>query len=154
MVTAWIPKFPKCIVTCIVYFAQALTSEIINSGEMLGTPIECHTFVIFDDAGQKRKQVSINSIQFENNKHHYRNFNKSLEMLDWLLHRPEFWLRFLLRLELKILTPAPAPVENPNSGWSLLRNSDSVIISALCLCTWRVVQRWSLSGLPVGYPAG
>jgi len=27
--------------------------ETITSGEMLGTPIQCHTFVIYDDTGQK-----------------------------------------------------------------------------------------------------
>jgi len=52
MITAWIPQLPKCIVTCTLYFAWALTCETINSGEMLGTPTECNTFVIHDDAGQ------------------------------------------------------------------------------------------------------
>ena len=73
-----------------------------------------------------RKHVSINSIQFENNKHHCRNCNWSLKIFYWILHRHECWLRLPLRLELQILTPAPA--ENPDSGRSPLRHSGSVII--------------------------
>jgi len=29
--------------------------EAIISGEMLGTPIQCYTFVIYDDTGQKAR---------------------------------------------------------------------------------------------------
>jgi len=29
--------------------------ETIISGEMLGTPTQCHTFVIYDDSGQKTR---------------------------------------------------------------------------------------------------
>jgi len=29
--------------------------ETIISGEMLGTPTQCHTFVIYDDTGQKTR---------------------------------------------------------------------------------------------------
>jgi len=29
--------------------------ETITSGEMPGTPTQCHTFVIYDDAGQKTR---------------------------------------------------------------------------------------------------
>jgi len=53
MVTAWNHKFPNCIVTYTLYFAQAPASETIISREMLGTPTQCHTFVLYDDAGQK-----------------------------------------------------------------------------------------------------
>jgi len=59
-----------------------------------------------------RKHVSITSIQFVSNKHHchhHRKFNRYLKHFDWLLHRPEYWLRLLFRLELKILTPDPSP---------------------------------------------
>ena len=44
--------------------------ETIISGEMLGTPAQCYTFMIYDDTGQKAR---LNSILFDNNKHHYRN---------------------------------------------------------------------------------
>jgi len=37
-----------------LYFAQGLTSETTISGEMLGTPTQCPTVVIYDDAGQKK----------------------------------------------------------------------------------------------------
>jgi len=55
MVTAWNHKFPNCIATYTLYFAQAPASETINSGEMLGTPTQCHTFVTYDDAVQKTR---------------------------------------------------------------------------------------------------
>jgi len=41
--------------------------EAIISGEMLGTPTQCHTFVLYDDTGQKTR-----SILFDN-KYHFRN---------------------------------------------------------------------------------
>ena len=44
--------------------------ETIISGEMFGTPTQCHTLVINDDAGQKTR---LNSILFDTNKHNYRN---------------------------------------------------------------------------------
>jgi len=53
MVTARIHKFPNCIVTYTLYFAQARASETIIGREMLGTPTQCHTFVSYDDAGLK-----------------------------------------------------------------------------------------------------
>jgi len=45
--------------------------ETIIGGEMLGTPTQCHTLCYMTTL--VRKQVSINSILFDNNKHHYRN---------------------------------------------------------------------------------
>jgi len=33
----------------------AQTSKTFNSGEILGTPTQCHTFVIYYDAGQKTR---------------------------------------------------------------------------------------------------
>jgi len=44
--------------------------ETIVSGEILGTPTQYYTFVIYDDTGQKTR---LNSIVYDNNKHHYRN---------------------------------------------------------------------------------
>ena len=46
---------------------------------MLGTLSESHTTVICNDAGQKH--FWINSILFDNNQNHSRNFNRSLWML-------------------------------------------------------------------------
>ena len=117
MVKAWIPNFPKCIVTCTLYFAQAarhlpLKPPIVMKCSVL-PPSVTHLWYMMTLV---RKHVSINSIQFENNKHHCRNFNWSLKIFYWLLHRPECWLRLLVPPELKILTPA----ENPNSGRSPL----------------------------------
>jgi len=43
--------------------------ETIISGEMLSTPTQCHTSVIYDNTGQK---TCHNSILFANNKHQYR----------------------------------------------------------------------------------
>ena len=63
-----------------------LTSETTINCEMLGTPIQCRTFVRMMTL--VRKHVSINFIQFDNNKHHYRNLNIPLTNFDWLLHRP------------------------------------------------------------------
>jgi len=57
---------------------------------MLGTPTQCHTFVIDDDAGQKTRLNPINYILFEDNKHHYTNINRSLKKFDRLLHTPQF----------------------------------------------------------------
>jgi len=45
-------KFPNCIVTYTL-FCIGHNFEIIIRGEMLGTPTQCHTFVIYDDTGQK-----------------------------------------------------------------------------------------------------
>jgi len=36
--------------------------EITISGEMLGTPTQCHTFVIYDDTGQKTRLNSFHSV--------------------------------------------------------------------------------------------
>jgi len=36
--------------------------EIIISGEMLGTPTQCHAFVIYDDTGQKTRFNSFQSV--------------------------------------------------------------------------------------------
>jgi len=65
----------------------AQTSETISGGEMLGTPTECHTFVIYDDAGQKSVKICwsipclhpswkvhtwmTTLVRNQNNKHHY-----------------------------------------------------------------------------------
>jgi len=76
----------RSIVTYTLYFASALNSETIIGVEMLGTHTQCHTFVIDDDAGQKTRLNPTNSILFED-KHHYRNFDRSLKNFDWILHR-------------------------------------------------------------------
>jgi len=46
-----------------------VTSKIIISGEMLGTPTKSHAIVIYDDAGQKKR---LNSTLLD--KHDYSNF--------------------------------------------------------------------------------
>jgi len=59
--------------------------ETIISGEMLGTPTQCHTFVIYDDTGQKTRLklipfcLTTTSIITE---------IRSLKKFDWFLHRP------------------------------------------------------------------
>jgi len=40
----------------VIYGAQPFTGNALKTiiiGEMLGTPTQCHTFVIYDDTGQK-----------------------------------------------------------------------------------------------------
>jgi len=44
MVTGWIPKLSKCIITYTRHFARVLTSETTLSGEMLGALIQCYTY--------------------------------------------------------------------------------------------------------------
>ena len=46
------PKFPNCIVTQHTVFC---IGNNYFSGEMLGTPIQCHIFATYDDAGQKTR---------------------------------------------------------------------------------------------------
>jgi len=36
--------------------------EAIISGEMLGTPTQCYTFVLYDDTGQKTRLNSFHSV--------------------------------------------------------------------------------------------
>ena len=56
-----------------------------------------------------RKHVAINFILFDKNKHHYRNFNKSFTIFDWLLDKlyRSLWLLPLLRFESNTLTAPP-----------------------------------------------
>jgi len=90
-------------------------SETITSGEMLDTPTQCHTFVIYDDAGQKTRLNSINSTLFEKNKHHYRKLKKKLigSCTDLNIDSGsnlKYWLRFLLqRTPVGVHSVIPAP---------------------------------------------
>ena len=45
----------KNIVPYTLYLAQALISETLSSGDMLGTPTQCDTFAIDVDASQKTR---------------------------------------------------------------------------------------------------
>jgi len=44
-------------------FCTGNNFETIICGEMLGTPIQCHTFVIYDDTTLVRKHVSISVVR-------------------------------------------------------------------------------------------
>jgi len=53
---------------------------MLQAGKILDCVISDMTMLV-------RKHASINSILFDN-KNHYRNFKRSLNDFDWLLHRP------------------------------------------------------------------
>jgi len=59
--------------------------ETIISGEMLGTPTQCHTFVIYDDAGQK---THLKLIPFYLTTTSIITEIRFLKNFDWFLHRP------------------------------------------------------------------
>ena len=67
--------------------------ETIISGEMLGTSTQCHTFVIYDDSGQKTRLNYFQSVWQQ---------QASLQKLSSL----KIWLAPAQTL---MLTPAPAP---------------------------------------------
>jgi len=64
-------EIPELHCHLLTVFCTGHNFETIISGEMLGTPTQCHTFVMYNDTGQKTR-LKINSILFDN-KHHYRN---------------------------------------------------------------------------------
>jgi len=54
-VTAWIPnsRTALSLTSLHIVFCMGHNFETIISGEMLETPTQCHTFVLYDDTGQK-----------------------------------------------------------------------------------------------------
>jgi len=59
--------------------------ETIISGETLGTPTQCHTFVIYHDTGQETR---LKLISFCLTTTSIITEIMSLKSFDWLLHRP------------------------------------------------------------------
>ena len=66
-------------------FCMGHNFETIISGEMLGTPTQCHTFVIYDDAGQK---THLKLIPFYLTTTSIITEIRFLKNFDWFLHRP------------------------------------------------------------------
>ena len=65
-------------------FCMGHNFETIISGEMLGTPTQCHTFVIYDDAGQK---THLKLIPFYLTTMSIITEIRFLKNFDWFLHR-------------------------------------------------------------------
>jgi len=127
--------FKNCTARNVV--AARLTSlfETIISGEMRVTPTQwSHFWDIWRQWAENTSQL----ISFYLTTTSIITEIWSLKNFDSLLHRPKCWLRLLL--EPKILTPAPAPAQNANSGRSPLRRSRYVIISTInesvCCFEW------------------
>jgi len=78
-VTAWIPKFPNCIVTQTLYLAYVITLKplLVVKCSVLPPNVTLlwymTTLVI--------KHITINSIVFDNNKHPFRNYLDLLKIL-------------------------------------------------------------------------
>jgi len=66
-------------------FCTGHNFETIISGEMFGTPTQCHTFVIYDDTGQK---THLRLIPFCLTTTSIITEIKPFKNFDWLLHRP------------------------------------------------------------------
>jgi len=67
--------------------------ETIVSGEMLGTPTQCHTFVIYDDTGQKARlkliPFCLTTTRIVTEIRFLKKLEiRSLKSFDWFLHRP------------------------------------------------------------------
>ena len=78
MVVAWIPKLPNCIVTySVLHWHFLLKPPLVVKCSVLPPSVTLLWYM----TTQVRKHVSINSIQFDHNKHHYTNLVAPLKIM-------------------------------------------------------------------------